>query len=105
MDDSDWRCLFEDFVKGFAQVHLPNAKVSKKQVPWDAIGYSGPESVLPKTETDVTIDQLELKLIIECKFYKDGATVGQRGLHGIQRRERREVGGVSQGRRAGAIGG
>ncbi|TWU21717.1 5-methylcytosine-specific restriction enzyme subunit McrC [Novipirellula galeiformis] len=66
--------LFEDFIKGFAQFHLPHAKVSKKQVPWNAKGFDGAESVLPKMETDVTIDLFDHKLIIECKFYKDGAT-------------------------------
>lgn len=65
--------LFEDFIKGFSQFHLSCATVSKKQVPWEVTGYDGSESVLPNMKTDVTIDQVDHKLTIECKFYKDGA--------------------------------
>ena len=66
--------LFEDFIKGFAMVHLPKAKVGKKHVPWDAVGYNGSEAMLPTMETDVTIEQPARKQIVECKFYKDGST-------------------------------
>ena len=73
--------LFEDFIKGFATKHLPAAKVSKKQVPWVVTGYDGSEAALPTMETDVTIDQADHKLIVECKFYKDGATTSGNSIY------------------------
>ena len=65
--------LFEDFVMGFCRFHFPLARISKRQVTWDAVCFDGSESVLPRMETDVAIDHGDSKLIVECKYYKDGA--------------------------------
>ncbi len=65
--------LFEDFVMGFCRLHFPRARISKRQVTWDVACFDGSESVLPRMETDVAIDHGDSKLIVECKYYKDGA--------------------------------
>lgn len=73
--------LFEDFIKGFARAHFPDSVVSKRQVPWNAASYDGAETVLPRMETDVAIDHGDEKLIIECKFYKDGVMTTGNSLY------------------------
>jgi 5-methylcytosine-specific restriction enzyme subunit McrC len=65
--------VFETFVRNFLRRHLPEAKVSARQIAWDAKGdTTQAQALLPSMKTDVTIEWgAERCMILDCKFYAD----------------------------------
>ena len=70
-----WK-LFEDFVIEFYRREQDEFGVNRggRGIPWDAEGT--PEyyrSLLPRMEADVLLDSPERRIILDCKYYKNGA--------------------------------
>jgi len=64
--------LFEAFILNFAKRHFPEAKTGRPRIEWIADSHSESSlGILPRMETDVTIDWPDRKLIVECKYYKE----------------------------------
>ncbi|MEY4244612.1 MAG: hypothetical protein RLZZ245_2197, partial [Verrucomicrobiota bacterium] len=64
--------IFEDFVRNFANRHLPAATVSAMHIDWRASDLGkGTSSMLPRMITDVTIAWPDRKLILDCKYYRE----------------------------------
>ena len=62
--------LFENFVRNFAKIHLPQFKVSAMNIPWAGEFDEETKAFLPIMRTDVTLASSESKKILDCKFYK-----------------------------------
>ena len=63
--------LFENFVRNFAKIHLPQFKVSAMNIPWDGEFDEETKAFIPIMRTDVTLASKESKKILDCKFYKN----------------------------------
>lgn len=63
--------LFENFVRNFAKIHLPQFKVSAMNIPWDGEFDEDTKAFIPIMRTDVTLASKESKKILDCKFYKN----------------------------------
>lgn len=62
--------LFENFVRNFAKIHLPQFKVNARTIKWDGEFDEETKAFLPIMKTDVTLASSESKKILDCKFYK-----------------------------------
>jgi 5-methylcytosine-specific restriction enzyme subunit McrC len=64
--------VFEDFVRNFANRHLPDATVSAMHIGWRASDLGeGTSAMLPRMITDVTVAWPDRKLILDCKYYQE----------------------------------
>ena len=64
--------VFEDFVRNFADRHLPDAAVSAMHIGWRASDLGeGTPAMLPRMITDVTVAWPDRKLILDCKYYQE----------------------------------
>ncbi len=64
--------IFEDFVRNFANRHLPEATVSAMHINWRASELGEKSSrMLPRMITDVTVAWPDRKLILDCKYYQE----------------------------------
>ena len=61
--------LFEEFIRNFYKVEIPEAKVFKEDLRWKMAGET--HQFLPKMQTDISIKINDRKLIIEAKYYKE----------------------------------
>lgn len=68
--------VFETFVRNFLRRHLPEARVTAKQLQWDAQGDTAEaQALLPLMKTDVTIEWgSERCMVLDCKFYGSSFT-------------------------------
>ncbi|MDI1448975.1 hypothetical protein [Polyangium sp. 6x1] len=70
-DDDQMAHLFEDFVRGFLQYHLNDARVGRERLGW--VGASGEPAaldLLPRMTTDVSVRTPESCTILETKFVR-----------------------------------
>ena len=71
--------LFEEFVRNFYAEHLSDCKVKDNWFQWDGRGLDGnSQKLLPGLHSDVTIDGPEKRIILDCKFYKNALSGGQK---------------------------
>jgi len=64
--------LFEEFVRKFYKIELKGAKVYREYISWDASFCEGTGlSLLPKMETDTSIEWNDSKIVIETKYSKN----------------------------------
>lgn len=64
--------VFEDYVRNFANRHLPEATVSAMHIGWRATEFNPATSaMLPRMATDVTVAWPHRKLILDCKYYQE----------------------------------
>jgi 5-methylcytosine-specific restriction enzyme subunit McrC len=68
--------LYEEFVRNFYKMELPEYRVKRDRFNWDAVGDN--LNYLPTMETDISIENKYEKWIIDTKFYRD-AVKGHRG--------------------------
>ena len=68
--------LFETFVRNFLRRHLPEARVTARQLAWDAQGDTAEaQALLPVMKTDVTLEWgNERCVVLDCKFYANSFT-------------------------------
>lgn len=63
--------LFEDFVRSFYSREQSMYKVRREDIKWKADALYGSDlSLLPKMQTDITLESVDHKLIIDTKFYR-----------------------------------
>lgn len=68
--------LFEEFVRNFYAKEQDRYKVRREDITWDAEAlFGGDLSLLPKMQTDITLEANDHKLIIDTKYYKNTLSV------------------------------
>lgn len=68
-DEKQMSYIFENFVRNFYKIEQNIYKVQREDIPWDAT-TDKPE-ILPKMQTDISIDNKEKKFIIDTKYYTE----------------------------------
>ena len=68
--------LFETFVRNFLRRHFPEARVTARQLAWDAQGDTAEaQALLPVMKTDVTLEWgNERCVVLDCKCYANSFT-------------------------------
>lgn len=67
-DEAQMRAVFEDFVRSFYRIHT-GFDVARENLRWKWIpDDSVSERLLPKMQTDISLESPERKIIVECKF-------------------------------------
>lgn len=66
-DDSEMAYLFENFVRNFYKKNLPDYKVFREDIHWDAQGNN--LEMLPKMQTDISLLGKDRKIIMDTKYY------------------------------------
>jgi 5-methylcytosine-specific restriction enzyme subunit McrC len=61
--------LFEEFIRNFYKIEMPEAKVFREDLRWKMAGET--HQFLPKMQTDISIKINNRKLIIDAKYYKE----------------------------------
>lgn len=78
-DEMTMHALFEEFVRNFYAEHLSDCRVKDFWIQWDRISWDEKsEQMLPGLHSDVTIDGPELRVILDCKYYQNALSGGQR---------------------------
>lgn len=68
--------LFEDFVRNFYTKEQKHYRVRREDIQWQAESlYNSPLSLLPKMQTDITLESKEHKLIIDTKYYRQTLSI------------------------------
>jgi 5-methylcytosine-specific restriction enzyme subunit McrC len=68
-DERQMARLFEEFIRNFYKIEIPEAKVSREDLRWKMAGEM--HQFLPKMQTDISIKINDRKLIIDAKYYKE----------------------------------
>lgn len=68
-DERQMARLFEEFIRNFYKVEVPEAKVYREDLRWKMSGESN--TFLPKMQTDISIKLGDRKLIIDAKYYTE----------------------------------
>lgn len=66
-EDNQLNSLYERFILKYYQIEHPEIKAYSPQIPWQI--DEGGDLLLPKMQTDVTLEYEEKVLIIDAKFY------------------------------------
>lgn len=66
-DEKKMAYLFEEFVRNFYKRELIDAKVYREDIYWEG----KKQTLLPKMQTDISIDTGHKKIIIDTKYYKE----------------------------------
>jgi 5-methylcytosine-specific restriction enzyme subunit McrC len=70
-DEKKMAHLFEEFVRNFYKIELTDYSVSRENIHWKFEGTEEGLNLLPKMQTDISLESNERKIIIDTKFYKD----------------------------------
>jgi 5-methylcytosine-specific restriction enzyme subunit McrC len=68
-DERQMARLFEEFIRNFYKIEVPEAKVFREDLRWKMAGET--HHFLPKMQTDISIKINDRKLIIDAKYYKE----------------------------------
>ena len=68
-DERQMAKLFEEFIRNFYKIEVPEAKVFREDLRWKMAGET--HQFLPKMQTDISIKVNNRKLIIDAKYYKE----------------------------------
>lgn len=68
-DERQMARLFEEFIRNFYKIEIPEAKVYREDLHWKMAGET--HQFLPKMQTDISIKINHRKLIIDAKYYKE----------------------------------
>lgn len=68
-DERQMARLFEEFIRNFYKIEIPEAKVFREDLQWKMAGEK--HHFLPKMQTDISIKINGRKLIIDAKYYKE----------------------------------
>jgi 5-methylcytosine-specific restriction enzyme subunit McrC len=94
-DDRQMAYIFEDFIRNFYRIELPKhisgAKTYREDIHWNVIADAITMGLLPKMQTDISIEHGNSKTIIETKYYSkslstrfDYETESIRSVHMMQ---------------------
>jgi len=82
-DKKMWQ-LFQEFVRNFYRRELPGFKVIASGIPWRGYGLSDrAAALLPRMNTDITLEDGDKKIIIDTKFYRQ-ALVSHHGTEMVR---------------------
>ena len=71
-DEKRMSAVFEEFIRRFYQKEQSEFDfVGREYITWDAEVINGDEGLLPKMETDITLESDNRKIIIDAKYYKE----------------------------------
>ena len=68
-DERQMARLFEEFIRNFYKIEVPEAKVYREDLRWKMSGENN--AFLPKMQTDISIKLGDRKLIIDAKYYTE----------------------------------
>jgi len=68
-DERQMARLFEEFIRNFYKIEVPEATVFREDLHWKMAGET--HQFLPKMQTDISIKINDRKLIIDAKYYKE----------------------------------
>ena len=68
-DERQMARLFEEFIRNFYKIEVPEAKVYREDLRWKMSGENN--TFLPKMQTDISIKLGDKKLIIDAKYYTE----------------------------------
>jgi 5-methylcytosine-specific restriction enzyme subunit McrC len=68
-DERQMASVFEEFIRNFYKIEVPEAKVYREDLRWKMLGENG--AFLPKMQTDISIKLGDRKLIIDAKYYTE----------------------------------
>ena len=68
-DERQMARLFEEFIRNFYKIEVPEATVFREDLHWKMAGEI--HQFLPKMQTDISIKINDRKLIIDAKYYKE----------------------------------
>ena len=68
-DERQMARLFEEFIRNFYKIEIPEAKVFREDLHWKMAGEM--HQFLPKMQTDISIKINDRKLIIDAKYYNE----------------------------------
>lgn len=68
-DERQMARLFEEFIRNFYKIEIPEARVYREDLRWKMSGEK--HTFLPKMQTDISIKLGDKKLIIDAKYYKE----------------------------------
>lgn len=75
-DEKAMAALFEAFVRNFYKKEQHEFSVKREDIAWDAQGVDGGNlALLPKMQTDITLESDKRKIIIETKYYVEALNV------------------------------
>jgi 5-methylcytosine-specific restriction enzyme subunit McrC len=70
-DERQMAWVFEEFVRNFLRIEQNKFGVSKRQIPWDALGDPDDLQMLPRMETDIHLECPGERTIIDTKYYAE----------------------------------
>lgn len=74
-DEKAMAALFEDFIRNFYQREQAHYLVRREDIKWHLSPLLGSDySLLPKMQTDITLESQSHKLVIDTKFYSKTAS-------------------------------
>ena len=68
-DERQMARLFEEFIRNFYKIEVPEARVYREDLRWKMAGET--HQFLPKMQTDISLKINNRKLIIDAKYYKE----------------------------------
>ena len=68
-DERQMARLFEEFIRNFYKIEVPEARVYREDLRWKMSGENN--TFLPKMQTDISIKFGDKKLIIDAKYYTE----------------------------------
>jgi len=75
-DEKAMASLFEDFVRNFYAREQSYYQVCREDIRWEAIALHDSDlSLLPKMQTDISLESPSHKIIIDTKFYKETLSI------------------------------
>jgi 5-methylcytosine-specific restriction enzyme subunit McrC len=80
-DEKSMANVFEEFVRKFYQVHVADkfTQIGREYIQWQLMEVKpGSQDLIPRMETDISLENEHQKLIIDTKYYKDALS----GYHG-----------------------
>jgi len=71
-DEKQMAGLFEEFVRNFYKLEQNTFYVTREYIEWDAIPIDEhSRRLLPRMQTDISLESPERKIVIDAKYYKD----------------------------------
>ncbi|MES2516565.1 MAG: 5-methylcytosine-specific restriction endonuclease system specificity protein McrC [Bacteroidota bacterium] len=68
-DERQMAMLFEEFIRNFYKIEIPEARVYREDLRWKMAGEQ--HHFLPKMQTDISLQINDRKVIIDTKYYKE----------------------------------
>ncbi|MBC7473278.1 MAG: restriction endonuclease, partial [Candidatus Sericytochromatia bacterium] len=70
-NEKEMAYVFENFVRNFYKYEQKKFRVRREDIQWNIEIYEGSKELLPKMQTDITLENKTDKIIIDTKYYKN----------------------------------